>query len=70
MEGGQLNKVYKSPRLLKQRTFACSSQDVPGSACGDSCGQEGEQVVDGIGGEGQADRRHQARLVAVPSTGH
>ena len=39
---------------------------VPGCAGGDSCGEEGEKVVDGVRGERQRDRRHQTAFTVVP----
>ena len=38
---------------------------VPGGAGGDPCGKEGDEVVDGVGGERQRDRRHQVALNAA-----
>ena len=40
--------------------------DLPGGAGGDPGGEEREQVVDGVGGERQRDRRHLTRLL-VPA---
>ena len=40
--------------------------DLPGGAGGDPSGEEREQLVDGVGGERQRDRRHLARLL-VPA---
>ena len=40
--------------------------DLPGGAGGDPGGEEREQVVDGVRGERQRDRRHLARLL-VPA---
>ena len=43
-----------------------SAQVVPGGAGGDSSGEEGEKVVDGVRGERKRDRWHQTALTVVP----
>ena len=42
-----------------------STHMVPGGAGGDPCGKEGDEVVDGVGGERQRDRWHQVALNAA-----